>query len=526
MATCLLAQLNFTVGRIDENAQKILDCIKQAHASKTAQLVIFPELALSGYPPEDLLFRKDFLEYVYTSLLYIAEHMPNDIAAIIGYPERDPKKNKTLYNSAAVLLNHKIIANHRKQILPNYGVFDEKRYFTAGSDSTVFEYENIKYGLTICEDLWHKGPAEMAKQAGADILISINASPFHVAKFSRRVEKMRERISDTHLPLLYINHMTAQDDLIFDGGSFGLNKNGELIAHAELFKEDLVAINLDSDLTKKIDAHIPDDIAQCYQALVLGTHDYVTKNNFKKVLVGFSGGIDSALTLAVAMDALGKENVLPVILPSRYTSELSLELAFEQLKLWGIDKYRIISIDEIFQDYCDLLKLTEDSLTTQNLQARIRGNILMALANQENLMLLNTSNKSEIAAGYGTSYGDLCGGYAVLKDVWKTEVYKLAQHKNILPEIIARPPTAELAPNQFDTDALPPYDILDGILKLYIEQDLSLADIVKHGFDETLVKKSIKLVSLNEYKRKQVAPGPRVTRRAFTRERRYPITSG
>jgi len=523
MVTCLLAQLNFTVGRIDENTQKILACIKKAHQKNKAQLVIFPELSLSGYPPEDLLLRQDFLISVQNALLYIVEEIPDNIIAIIGYPELAHKK---LYNSAAVILNKKIIANHRKQILPNYGVFDEKRYFQEGSDATVFEYENTKFGLTICEDLWHPAPAAMAKKAGAEILLSINASPFHVDKFPRRVEKMQERIEEIHLPILYLNHCTGQDDLMFEGGSFALNKKGEICAQAKLFKEDLLYIDLDN--TKKINSTLLSSTEQCYQALVLGTRDYVLKNNFKKVLLGFSGGIDSALTLAVAIDELGKDNVLPVILPSQHTSKLSLDLAKQQLKDFKITHFKTIAINKLYKNYLDVLGLDikKSNLTTQNIQARIRGNILMALANQHNLMLLNTSNKSEVAAGYGTLYGDLCGGYAVLKDIWKTEVYKLAKYKNLLPEIINRQPTAELAPGQFDTDNLPPYEILDEILKYYIEQDLSAIDIIKRGFDKKIVCHVIKLVKLNEYKRKQVALGPRVTRRAFTRERRYPITSG
>ncbi|HEV2614535.1 MAG TPA: NAD+ synthase [Gammaproteobacteria bacterium] len=522
MTICLLAQLNFTVGRIEENSQKILDCLNQAKKTKKADLVIFPELALSGYPPEDLLFRQDFLDSIQNALEAIIKKIPKDIMVIIGYPEQDHKK---LYNSAAVILNNKIIANHRKQILPNYGVFDEKRYFEAGSDATVFEYQKIKFGLTICEDLWHKGPAEMAKKADAEILISINASPFHVNKYPRRIEKMRSRIAETQLPILYLNHCTGQDDLIFEGASFALNKESEVFAQGKFFEEDLLYIPLNN--TKKIKPSIPSDLEQCYQALVLGTRDYVLKNNFKKVLLGFSGGIDSALTLAVAIDALGKENVLPVILPTRHTSQLSLDLAEQQLKKFGIKKFKTINIDNLYENYIKLLDLkNKNNLTTQNIQARIRGNILMALANQENLILLNTSNKSEVAAGYGTLYGDLCGGYAVLKDVWKTEVYKLAKYKNLHPEIIERLPTAELAPNQFDTDNLPPYEILDAILKYYIEQDLSAAEIIKLGFKKETVTHVIKLVKLNEYKRKQVALGPRVTRRAFTRERRYPITSG
>ncbi|MDX2164997.1 MAG: NAD+ synthase [Gammaproteobacteria bacterium] len=521
MTTCILAQLNFTVGRVDENAQKILNCLKKVHETHKSAVVIFPELALSGYPPEDLLFREDFLFQVQQTLNYIIENLPSEIVAVIGYPESEHKK---LYNSAAVMLNHKIIANHRKQILPNYGVFDEKRYFETGTESTVFDYQNIKYGLTICEDLWHSEPAMMAKKAGAEVLISINASPFHVGKYERRMEKMRVRVSETNLPILYLNHCTGQDDLIFEGGSFGLNNKGELIGQAKFFEEDVLAVDIHA---KAIHPSIPDSITECYNALVLGTRDYVLKNNFKKVVLGFSGGIDSAVTLAVAIDALGAENVLPVILPTRHTSQLSLDLIEQQLKLFKIKPYKTINIDPIYNNYLELLDLKhKNNLTTQNLQARIRGTILMALANQENLILLNTSNKSEVAVGYGTLYGDLCGGYAVLKDVWKTEVYNLARHKNILPGIIDREPTAELAPNQLDTDNLPPYEQLDIILKNYVEQDLSIENIVELGFDKKIVEHCVKLLKHNEYKRKQVAPGPRVTRRAFTRERRYPITSG
>lgn len=517
MTTCLLAQLNFTVGRIDENAQKILSCLTEAKAD----LVIFPELALSGYPPEDLLFREDFLAHIQQALTHIIENMPNNIVAVIGYPEFTHKK---LYNSAAVILNKKIIANHRKQYLPNYGVFDEKRYFQPGTEATTFEFKNTTFGITICEDLWHPGPAAMAKNAGAELLISINASPFRIEKYQRRLEVIQTRVKETNLPILYLNHCTGQDDLIFEGASFALNKEGDVFAQAKFFEEDLLHINLASP--EKISPIIPSDLEQCYQALVLGTRDYVLKNNFKKVLLGFSGGIDSALTLSVAIDALGKENVLPVILPTRHTSQLSLDLAEQQLKLFQIKDYKIINIDNMYENYLDLLKLSGNNLTTQNIQARIRGSVLMALANEHHFILLNTSNKSEIAAGYGTLYGDLCGGYAVLKDIWKTTVYKLAKYKNLHPDIIERLPTAELAPNQLDTDSLPPYDILDEILQYYIEQDLSAAEIIRLGFDEATVKKLIRLVELNEYKRKQVALGPRVTRRAFTRERRYPITSG
>lgn len=523
MTTCILAQLNFTVGRIDDNAQKILTCLDTIHQTHSTALVIFPELALSGYPPEDLLFRDDFLESVHQKLQFIINHMPQGITAIIGYPEKDHHQR---FNSAAVITHKQIIANYRKQILPNYGVFDEKRYFQTGDQATVFDFHGKKIGVIICEDAWHNGPAEAAKKAGAEIIAVINGSPFYVNKYVSRVEKMRERVMSIQIPLMYAHHVNGQDDLIFDGASFVLNQQGELSAQAAFFEEELLTVNLNQ--LNKIQPEIPSSTEQCYNALVLGVREYVLKNNFKKVLLGFSGGIDSALTCAIAIDALGKDNVIPVLLPSPYTSPLSLALAQTQLKEWNVKRARTIPINTLYEQYIKLLDLDIHShnLTTQNIQARIRGTILMAIANQENLILLNTSNKSEIAAGYGTLYGDLCGGYAVLKDVWKTDVYVLARHKKILPEIIDREPTAELAPNQFDTDSLPPYDQLDPILKNYVEHDLSIAKIVELGFDEKTVQKCVNLLKYNEYKRRQVAPGPRITRRAFTRERRYPITSG
>ncbi len=522
MTICLLAQLNFTVGRIDDNAQKILACLQHVHKTYPSALVIFPELTLSGYPPEDLVLRNDFLDQIQHALNHIKDHMPDGLVAIIGYPEKD---NKRVFNSAAVISSQKVIANYRKHMLPNYGVFDEKRYFHEGNHTTVFEFNGKKFGIIICEDAWHTGPAEAAKNAGAEILIVINGSPFYVNKYLKRVEKMHARIINIQIPLLYVNHMTGQDDLIFDGGSLVLDNKGQICAQAKFFEEDLLAVNI-NHLTP-IQPEIPSEIEQCYNALVLGTRDYVLKNHFKKVVLGFSGGIDSALTCAVAIDALGKENVLPVILPSRHTSGLSLDLIEQQLKLFNLKPYKTINIDNLYTHYLELLSIShKNNLTTQNIQARIRGNILMALANEENLLLLNTTNKSETAAGYGTLYGDLCGGYAVLKDVWKTEVYSLARYKNILPEIINREPTAELAPNQLDTDNLPPYDQLDPILKNYVEHDLSIEKIIELGFDKEIIQKCVKLLKQSEYKRKQAAPGPRVTRRAFTRERRYPITSG
>jgi len=524
-----LAQLDFIVGDIEKNAEKILSAVKEAKRKHQTDLIAFPELALSGYPPEDLLFRRDFLSEIKKYLMIIQENLPEDICVIMGYPESESEQNK-IYNSAIVLVRGKILANYRKQLLPNYGVFDERRYFTPGDSPCVFQYKQHRIGLVICEDLWHRGAAEQTQQAGAEILVSINASPFHLGKINKRIEKMQDRVKETHLPLLYVHHCGAQDDLIFDGSSFVLDEKGHLVAQAPFAEEYLLDVKFDGKIYGN-DIHLSNDHAQIYQSLVLGVRDYVRKNGFQKTILGFSGGIDSALTLAIAVDALGKENVLPVIMPSRYTSALSLQVAHQQIQLLGLD-YQEISIEPEYQAFISSLKLdiNKTNITTQNLQARIRAVILMAISNQTNSLLLNTSNKSELAVGYGTLYGDMCGAYGVIKDVWKTDVYHLAQYRNQLSpaipeEIIARPPSAELALDQLDTDTLPPYDILDEILKKYIEQEKSPEEIIGLGFDEKVVHKIIHMIYQNEYKRKQGPLGPRVSRMAFTRERRYPITN-
>jgi NAD+ synthase (glutamine-hydrolysing) len=522
----VLAQLNFTVGDIEKNAKKILGYSQEAKEKYQADIIIFPELALSGYPPEDLLLRKIFLSHIQQALDTIKNNLPEDLCAIIGYPEGD-KTN--VYNSAAVLIHGKIIANHRKQLLPNYGVFDEERYFEHGSSPCVFSYKDHNIGLVICEDLWSKGLAEETLKAGAQILISINASPFHAGKIESRFEKMRRRNLETELPLLYVNHCCAQDDLIFDGSSFALDETGHIVAMAPFAEECLLPLIWNDSLHGNI-ISLTDQDTQIYKALVLGVRDYVRKNHFEKVLLGFSGGIDSSLTLAISVDALGKENVLPVIMPSRYTSQLSLDAAHKQLKKMNLE-YRVISIEKPFDAFLSTLNIQKENLTTENIQARVRAVILMAIANETNSLLLNTSNKSELSVGYGTLYGDMCGAYSVIKDLWKTEVYHLAKYRNkisaIIPkEIIERPPTAELSSHQLDTDTLPPYEILDEILKKYIEEEKSLEDIIKIGFDAVIVKNIIQMVCRSEYKRKQAPLGPRVSKLAFTRERRYPITSG
>ncbi len=526
-----LAQLDFTVGDIEKNAEKIISSAKEAKTKHQTDIIVFPELALSGYPPEDLLFRQDFLNKIKKCLLKIQENLPEDICAIIGYPEFVLEESK-IYNSAAVMMRGKILANYHKQLLPNTGVFDEKRYFASGDSSCVFEYKNHRIGVVICEDLWQKGAAKQSQQAGAEILVSLNASPYHQGKINERLEIVQERIKETDLPLLYVNYCGAEDDLIFDGSSFAVDENGHLIAKAPFAEEYLLDVDFDGKLYGN-DISLADSCTKIYQSLVLGVRDYVRKNGFQKTLLGFSGGIDSALTLSIAVDALGKENVLPVIMPSRYTSALSLEVAYQQINLLELN-YREISIEPEYAAFLSALKLDEtdkkNNITTQNLQARIRAVILMAISNQTHSLLLNTSNKSELAVGYGTLYGDMCGAYGVIKDLWKTNVYKLANYRNQLSpaipqEIITRPPSAELAPDQLDTDTLPPYDILDQILKKHIEHGKSREEIINSGFDEKMVDKIIKMIYLNEYKRQQSPPGPRVSKMAFTRERRYPITN-
>lgn len=527
----ILAQLNFTVGDITGNSTKIIMSAKQA-ATEKADMIIFPELALSGYPPEDLVLRNDFMEAINQALHEIAKAVP-DIIIILGYPRLH---NHLIFNSAAVLNNGKIIVNHDKQKLPNYGVFDEKRYFQLGNAPTLFTCKNIQFALIICEDIWFPEPIKQAADAGAQAVIVINASPFDYEKQSNRLATLKQRNKESGLPILYCNLIGGQDDLIFDGNSLVIDQSGNLCAQAKFAQEELLSITINPDVTINKNK-LPDELsqdAQIYQALVLATYDYVHKNGFSKALVGFSGGIDSALTLAIAVDALGKENVHALLLPSRFTSDLSMNLANEQLKLLDIS-HQTFSIDPAFQTFLDTLKLdvTDQctSITAQNIQARCRAILLMALSNSQGQLLLNTGNKSEMAVGYCTLYGDMAGAYAVLKDVFKTRVFQLAHYRNsknqIIPQgIIDRPPSAELAPNQKDEDNIPPYAILDPILEKYVEKDLSVQEIMAAGFDEQTIYHIINLVFRNEYKRRQAAPGPRVSPRAFGRERRFPITSG
>lgn len=527
-----VAQLNFLVGDIKGNTQIILDSIQKAKQD-SVDLLIFPELALSGYPPEDLLLREDFKKQIQHALKIIQEKS-TDLAILLGHPDYHAKE---IFNAASLIENKKIVSTYHKQYLPNYGVFDETRYFKPGNSNGLFTIKGLRIGILICEDLWYSDPSSELKENGAQLLICINASPFDYTKPKQRLQVMDARIKETNLPALYVHGISGQDDLVFDGGSQAFDAKGHLVAEAGFFTETLWLVNLKINSSVQFipQALLPKptiDVA-IYKALVLAVRDYVKKNHFPGVLIGLSGGIDSALVLAIAVDALGKDRVHAVFLPSRYTSKVSQEIVqtlVGQLRI----KLSVFSIEPSFSACLSTLNLDPKhpptGLATENIQARCRAILLMALSNQEGSLLLNCTNKSELAVGYGTLYGDMAGGFSVLKDVSKTRVYQLARYRNqdgIFPDLLlTRPPTAELAENQKDEDTLPPYTQLDPILELYIEQDKSIDDIVKAGFAKETVQRVINLVKKNEYKRRQLAPGPRITPRAFGRERRYPITSG
>lgn len=526
-----IAQLNFLTGDIASNADKIITAIKTAKR-QSSKLIVFPELALCGYPPEDLLLREDFHLAIDKALQAILQHT-DDIYVVLGYPR---KTADALYNTAAVMHQQEMIATYDKQCLPNYGVFDEKRYFTAGDKTCVIEIEQIKFGILLCEDLWQPEPIAKAKQAGAEIILSLNASPFHFNKVEQRYNMMRRRQNETGLPILYVNLVGGQDELIFAGRSFALNQSGEYAVLANFFEEQCLTVNLDTskDFALQPIPIMPEYDAIIYDALVLATKDYVTKNGFKGAVLGLSGGIDSALTLTIAVDALGADNVQAVMMPSCYTAEMSLQDAAQEAKDLNV-QYSVLPIEKPVTVFNDLLKdefagLAPDT-TEENIQARCRGVLLMAISNKTGKIVLTTGNKSEMSVGYATLYGDMAGGFAVLKDVPKMLVYQLARYRNtisaVIPErVIKRPPSAELAPDQLDENSLPPYSILDAILERYVEHDQSITDIVLAGYERATVERIALMVQRNEYKRRQAAPGPRVTPRAHGRDRRYPITSG
>ena len=524
-----LGQLNLAVGDISGNTKKIITAIEKAKKDKV-DVIIFPELSISSYPPEDLLLRPAFNKSIEAALEKIKIATKN-IHAIVGYPL---KENENLYNACSLIHDKKIKNIYRKRYLPNYGVFDEKRYFSSGNKPCLFEIKGITAALSICEDIWVPKPTEDAAAANAKILFNINASPYEKNKTTIREKIISERSAESNIHIVYVNLVGGQDELVFDGNSLVSDNNGNIIFRAPSFKEKLYKVKLDINdqikamSTKKI---VEEDI---YNALVLGVKDYVMKNNFQGVVIGLSGGIDSALTLCIAVDALGPENVSALIMPSRYTAKISIDdarILAKELKV----SCKVVSIEPPFSAILDVLKPIFGQLpvdtTEENIQARCRGLLLMAVSNKYNKLVLTTGNKSEISVGYATLYGDMAGGFSPLKDVWKTLVYKLSKWRNtkekVIPEsTIDRPPTAELRDNQLDRDSLPDYEILDPILEKYIEFDQHPEKIIENGCDSETVYKIIGLVDKNEYKRRQAAPGIRITNRAFGKDRRYPISSG
>ncbi|MEE9356299.1 MAG: NAD+ synthase [Methylococcaceae bacterium] len=529
-----LAQLNFLVGDMAGNTERIIESAIDARDRLKADAIVFSELAITGYPPEDLLLRSDVLTQVEKCLQQIIEQT-NNIVVIVGFPEHQKDR---LYNCAAVIQNGQIIAKHKKNKLPNYSVFDEKRYFSEGNNSCIFDLNGFLVGLSICEDIWSEGVIEDCHQQGAELIVNLNASPFYAGKIHEREAIVKERINATGIPVVYVNQIGGQDELLFDGASFVMNGAGEVIFRAKEFEEqvDIVTFDCASKLLPEATEIAPlySPISSEYKALLLGIRDYVQKNGFVGVVLGLSGGIDSALTFALAVDALGSERVEAYLMPSRYTQAMSIEDAEMQANTLHV-KHHTISIEPAINAFNDMLKElfagTEPDATEENIQARCRGIILMASSNKSGKMLLTTGNKSEMSVGYATLYGDMAGGFAPLKDVPKMLVYQLAEYRNslspVIPErVITRPPSAELAPDQLDEDSLPPYSVLDPILQLYIEQDQSIEQIIAAGFTRDDVIRAIRLVDRNEYKRRQSPPGIRISPRAFGRDRRYPITSG
>ncbi len=530
-----VAQCNLLVGDIDGNVEKILAWSKRARDEFKADLVVFPELSICGYPPEDLLFRRDFLRRCREGLERIRRELTG-IDLVVGLPELDGSR---VYNAAVVVRDGTIRLRYRKRELPNYGVFDEKRYFTPGVGIGLFVVKGIPLAISICEDAWHSGAVEENVRAGARLVINLNASPFHVGKGSEREAVIHARVAATGVPILYVNLVGGQDELVFDGDSFLMDQNGEVVFRLPAFEERLEVVEFAWDGEKvmplpALRAPALEELPSIHRALVLGIRDYVEKNGFASVILGLSGGIDSSVVATLAVDALGPERVRAVMMPSRFTSTASLEDAEAVASNLGVD-YTVVSIEPPFQAFLELLEPhfagRPWDVTEENVQARIRGTMLMAFSNKFGHLVLSTGNKSEYSCGYATLYGDMAGGFAPIKDVLKTKVYRLAEYLNgqhpVIPErVLTKPPSAELRPGQKDEDALPPYAILDPILELYIEKDCGIEEIVAAGFDRKLVERVVHMVDRNEYKRRQGPPGIRVTRRAFGKDRRYPITNG
>ncbi len=529
----VMAQLNLTVGDISGNLQKLINAANEARDIHHADLIVYPELSITGYPPEDLLLRRSFLDASNEALNTFKSTVTN-IHCLVSHPYSTAEG---LYNSCSLIFNNTILGRYNKQHLPNYGVFDECRYFIPGNSPCVVPINGIPVGIIICEDAWFPGPIQQAANQGARIIVSPNASPFEVEKHEQRHLILAKRAKACELPIVYVNAVGGQDEIIFDGGSMLINQDGTIANHAGFFTENLTAVEIEFNSTDARTINTAPSLfnshERVYQALVLGVRDYVQKNNFPGALVGVSGGIDSALTLAVAVDALGKENVKAILLPSRYTAEMSVEDGLALANNLGV-AHETISIEPSFSTFLASLAPTfagmKPDITEENLQARCRGVMMMAISNKTGNIVLTTGNRSEMAVGYATLYGDMAGGYAVLKDIPKTLVYNLSRYRNqlsaVIPErIIDRPPTAELAPDQKDEDSLPPYSILDAILEMYLNQEKTIPDIIAQGYDEAVVRKVVTLIHRNEYKRRQSAIGIRINNKAFGRDWRYPVTS-
>ncbi|MGH8493749.1 MAG: NAD+ synthase [Moraxellaceae bacterium] len=528
-----LAQADFLVGDIPGNMARVLELAQRARDELRADIVLFPELCLIGYPPEDLLLRPSLDGRIATALSRLAAL--SGITVVLGYPGR---RDGALRNLAGVFRDGECLAEYAKQELPNYQVFDEKRYFKPGTQAAVFEIKGHKLALSICEDIWHAGPAEAAKAAGAELLLNLNASPFHRGKPAERRQIVAARVRETGLPVAYLNLVGAQDELVFDGDSFVMNADGSLLAELPRFSEALQLIEFaDSRFLAAMRTPALSDVAEVYQALVLGVRDYVEKNRFRGVVLGLSGGIDSALTLAIAVDAIGADRVQAVMMPYRYTAQMSLDDAEAEADTLGV-KYSVLPIEPMVTAFTEGLAAEFAGLgrdkTEENLQARARGVLLMAISNKKGYLVLTTGNKSEMAVGYATLYGDMAGGFDVLKDVPKTLVFSLSEYRNTLSpdkppipqRVIDRPPSAELAPDQKDEDSLPPYPVLDEILRRYVELDESSETIIAAGFSREVVERVVRMVDGNEYKRRQAAIGPRITQRGFGKDRRYPVVNG
>lgn len=529
-----LAQFSPHIGNIEANAQKMIEQANQAK-KQNADLIVFPELSLIGYPAEDLLIRPSLAKRTQKGFEQLSQ--VKDIVMVFGFVNQTEDGER--YNAAVVMKDGQVLGIYNKQNLPHYGIFDEKRYFNEGHQHLVFEYLGHKFGVLICEDVWSLNTVHQLSQLNVDTILVLNASPYEVGKPQHRIATMRKLAKQLNINLAYINQVCGQDDLIFDGTSFVINQDGEVALQAPSFQEELYYTEyLAEQKTFKVVESTPalDTMAEIYQGLVLATRDYVQRSGFPGVILGLSGGIDSALTLAIAVDAIGADKVQAVMMPYTYTAPMSVEDAAAQAKSMGVT-FGIAEIHPIVNSFMQTLYPffgnSPADTTEENLQARTRGTLLMGLSNKFGNLVLATGNKSEISVGYCTLYGDMVGGYSVLKDVYKTIVFELAKYRNsisetpVIPErVITRPPSAELRPDQKDQDSLPPYDILDAILYAYIEEDMSQDDIIAKGFEKEVVEKIIRLVDQNEYKRRQGAIGPRISSRAFSRERRYPIVNG